>query len=64
MTDDNPQMIALIHLSSSAITGAENVTEPNEETPVPPVISDSGDRAPTEYHEMDSYAERDHPERA
>ncbi|KAL1750147.1 hypothetical protein FB107DRAFT_279907 [Schizophyllum commune] len=42
----------------------ENVTDSIEETPVPTVISDSGDRAAMEYHEMDSYAERDHPERA
>ena len=46
------------------VTRVENMTDSIEEMPVPSVISDSGDRAAPEYHEMDSYAERDHPERA
>ncbi|KAI5823328.1 hypothetical protein K523DRAFT_357737 [Schizophyllum commune Tattone D] len=51
----------LVH---ARVACAENVTDSIEETPVPTVNSDSGDRAATEYHDMDSYAEHDHPERA
>ena len=54
----------LVHAPDDArVARAENVSDSIEETPITTVNSDSGDRAPTECHEMDNYADRDHPER-